>query len=80
MLPFIGHMGICTSSGVIRDFAGSYFVSVSIAFVVYLLDAKRESKWIEMLRMSYGRAEVYLIRNDSKGRGHNFSVEGDCCR
>uniref|UniRef100_A0A3Q2DD66 Transmembrane protein 222a n=1 Tax=Cyprinodon variegatus TaxID=28743 RepID=A0A3Q2DD66_CYPVA len=28
VLPFIGHMGICTSSGVIRDFAGSYFVSV----------------------------------------------------
>lgn len=25
--PFIGHMGICTSSGVIRDFAGSYYVS-----------------------------------------------------
>ncbi len=25
--PFIGHMGICTSSGVIRDFAGPYFVS-----------------------------------------------------
>uniref|UniRef100_A0A3B4YE63 Transmembrane protein 222a n=1 Tax=Seriola lalandi dorsalis TaxID=1841481 RepID=A0A3B4YE63_SERLL len=29
VLPFIGHMGICTSSGVIRDFAGSYFVSGS---------------------------------------------------
>ncbi|KAJ8373237.1 hypothetical protein AAFF_G00267290 [Aldrovandia affinis] len=27
LLPFIGHMGICTSSGVIRDFAGPYFVS-----------------------------------------------------
>lgn len=27
MLPFIGHMGIATSSGAIRDFAGSYFVS-----------------------------------------------------
>ena len=27
--PFIGHMGICTSAGVIRDFAGPYFVSVS---------------------------------------------------
>lgn len=32
VLPFIGHMGICTSSGIIRDFAGSYFVSVSVAF------------------------------------------------
>ncbi|KAM4629903.1 transmembrane protein 222 isoform 2-T2 [Polymixia lowei] len=27
LLPFIGHMGICTSTGVIRDFAGPYFVS-----------------------------------------------------
>ncbi|XP_019852470.1 PREDICTED: transmembrane protein 222-like [Amphimedon queenslandica] len=25
--PFIGHMGICTSAGVIRDFAGPYYVS-----------------------------------------------------
>ncbi|GLD58016.1 transmembrane protein 222-like protein [Lates japonicus] len=29
LLPFIGHMGICTSTGVIRDFAGPYFVSVN---------------------------------------------------
>ena len=28
--PIIGHMGICTSAGVIRDFAGPYFVSVSV--------------------------------------------------
>ncbi|XP_060760963.1 transmembrane protein 222 isoform X2 [Neoarius graeffei] len=27
LFPFIGHMGICTSEGVIRDFAGPYFVS-----------------------------------------------------
>ncbi|XP_031573908.1 transmembrane protein 222-like [Actinia tenebrosa] len=27
MFPFIGHMGICMSSGVIRDFAGPYYVS-----------------------------------------------------
>lgn len=26
-IPIIGHMGIATSSGVIRDFAGPYFVS-----------------------------------------------------
>jgi hypothetical protein len=24
--PFIGHMGICTSAGIIRDFAGPYYV------------------------------------------------------
>ncbi|XP_077446752.1 transmembrane protein 222b [Stigmatopora argus] len=27
LFPLIGHMGICTSTGVIRDFAGPYFVS-----------------------------------------------------
>lgn len=27
ILPIIGHMGICTSKGVIRDFAGPYHVS-----------------------------------------------------
>lgn len=27
ILPFVGHMGICTSRGVIRDFAGSHYVS-----------------------------------------------------
>eukprot|EP00161_Ancyromonas_sigmoides_P008367 TRINITY_DN2096_c0_g1_i1.p1 TRINITY_DN2096_c0_g1~~TRINITY_DN2096_c0_g1_i1.p1 ORF type:complete len:130 (-),score=29.78 TRINITY_DN2096_c0_g1_i1:28-417(-) len=27
LLPFIGHVGIATSSGVVHDFAGPYFVS-----------------------------------------------------
>lgn len=27
IFPFIGHMGIATSTGVIRDFAGPYYVS-----------------------------------------------------
>ncbi|XP_062505955.1 transmembrane protein 222-like [Corticium candelabrum] len=27
LFPVIGHMGICTSAGVIRDFAGPYYVS-----------------------------------------------------
>ncbi|XP_061903495.1 transmembrane protein 222 [Entelurus aequoreus] len=27
LFPIIGHMGICTSTGIIRDFAGPYFVS-----------------------------------------------------
>ena len=31
-IPFIGHMGICTSTGIIRDFAGPYFVSVCMLF------------------------------------------------
>lgn len=29
LFPFIGHMGIAYSNGVIRDFAGPYHVSVS---------------------------------------------------
>lgn len=28
LIPFIGHVGICTVNGIIRDFAGPYFVSV----------------------------------------------------
>ncbi len=28
LLPFIGHLGIATSQGIIHDFAGSYFISV----------------------------------------------------
>jgi hypothetical protein len=28
LFPFIGHMGIATSEGVIHDFAGPYYISV----------------------------------------------------
>lgn len=28
IFPFIGHTGICNSSGIIHDFAGSYYVSI----------------------------------------------------
>ena len=28
LVPFLGHLGICTEDGVILDFAGSFFVSV----------------------------------------------------
>ena len=28
ILPFIGHTGICTSNGIIHDFAGSYYVGI----------------------------------------------------
>ena len=28
ILPFIGHTGICTSKGIIHDFAGPFYVSV----------------------------------------------------
>ena len=29
LIPLIGHMGICYSNGVIRDFAGPYVVTVN---------------------------------------------------
>lgn len=29
LLPFVGHMGITNSAGVIRDFGGPFMVSVS---------------------------------------------------
>lgn len=50
--PFIGHMGIALSSGVIRDFAGPYYVSEdSFAFgrpARYLrLDPRRAADWDE---------------------------------
>jgi hypothetical protein len=33
LLPFVGHMGICSSDGTIHDFAGPYFISVgNLAF------------------------------------------------
>ena len=28
LLPTIGHTGICTSDGVIHDFAGPYYISI----------------------------------------------------
>lgn len=28
LLPVVGHVGICTSEGVVHDFAGSYFISI----------------------------------------------------
>lgn len=27
VLPFVGHMGVCDSNGLIYDFAGPYFVN-----------------------------------------------------
>lgn len=32
-LPFVGHMGITNSAGVIRDFGGPFIVSVSILYL-----------------------------------------------
>ncbi|XP_054288093.1 transmembrane protein 222-like [Macrosteles quadrilineatus] len=74
MFPFIGHMGICTSHGVIRDFAGPYHVSEdNMAFgnptKYWQLDPDKvtggAAAWDRAIAEA---AEVY------KGRMHNL-----CC-
>ncbi|CAG7730001.1 unnamed protein product [Allacma fusca] len=62
--PFIGHMGICYSTGVIRDFAGPYYVSEdNMAFgnpTRYLkLDYTKASNWD---RSVYEASEEYKTR------------------
>ena len=46
LFPFIGHMGICYSNGIIRDFAGPYYVSVyiKIRIVSFYLKNYRKQK------------------------------------
>ena len=34
--PFIGHMGIARTDGVIRDFAGPYYVSVCLTKNIFV--------------------------------------------
>jgi hypothetical protein len=38
LFPFIGHMGIARTDGVIRDFAGPYYVSVRINQNIFCLN------------------------------------------
>lgn len=53
LFPVIGHMGICTSAGVIRDFAGPYYVSVwntfhpinGVLFLICLRVFYRKTAW-----------------------------------
>jgi len=64
IFPFIGHMGICYSTGVIRDFAGPYYVSEdNMAFgkpTRYLkLDPLKASNWD---RSIYEASEEYKTR------------------
>lgn len=37
LFPFIGHMGIARTDGIIRDFAGPYYVSVRINKNIFFL-------------------------------------------
>uniref|UniRef100_A0A671N8S3 Transmembrane protein 222-like n=1 Tax=Sinocyclocheilus anshuiensis TaxID=1608454 RepID=A0A671N8S3_9TELE len=68
LFPFIGHMGICTSSGVIRDFAGPYFVSVSTCTCIIIIDkvyASGSNTW---------DTAVHNASEEYKQRMHNL-----CC-
>lgn len=71
-LPFLGHMGICTSNGVIRDFAGPYFVSEdNMAFgrptKYWQLDPNRARDGAQ----GWDRA-VFQASEEYKGRNHNL--------
>lgn len=74
LFPFIGHMGIATSSGVIRDFAGPYFVSEDcMAF------GRPTKYWqLDMSRVRDGKdawdKAVHEASEEYKHRMHNL-----CC-
>jgi len=73
LLPFVGHLGIGLSSGVIRDFAGPYFVSEdNFAF------GKPTKYWqLDPTKVPHGHSWDMAISEASevyKGRMHNL-----CC-
>jgi transmembrane protein 222 len=54
LLPFIGHTGICTSEGIIHDFAGPYTISIdNMAFGsptrYFQLEVPNKSEWDEAI-------------------------------
>lgn len=78
LFPFIGHMGIGTSSGVIRDFAGPYFVSEDdMAFgrptKYWQLDPNKVRKKGQNPKDTWDLA-VYDASEEYKHRMHNL-----CC-
>lgn len=74
LFPIIGHMGIATSRGVIRDFAGPYYVSEDcMAF------GKPAKYWqLSLTRVKHGKDTwdrgVHEASEEYKGRMHNL-----CC-
>ena len=72
LFPFIGHMGICTSAGVIRDFAGPYIVSEDsmgfgrpTRYLQYTPHKAKSSDWDQA---------VFTASEEYKKRMHNL-----CC-
>ncbi|XP_069116069.1 transmembrane protein 222-like isoform X2 [Argopecten irradians] len=74
LFPFIGHMGICMTSGVIRDFAGPYYVSEDcMAF------GNPTKYWqLDLSKVRNGKDNwdkaVHEASEEYKGRMHNL-----CC-
>merc|ERR1719412_1046446 len=74
LFPFIGHMGIATTEGIIRDFAGPYYVSTdNMAFGAptkyWTLDSSRANGGSSAYDRAVGEAsDIY------SGRMHNL-----CC-
>ncbi|KAF6034367.1 TMEM222 [Bugula neritina] len=72
ILPFIGHMGIGTTQGIIRDFAGPYYVSEDdMAF------GKPTKYWqldVDSVGYDVWDRAVYEASEIYKGRMHNL-----CC-
>ncbi len=57
IFPFIGHMGICTSAGVIRDFAGPYYVSVS----TYTNTLTRTRTYVHLYIHKHTHVHMYIF-------------------
>ncbi|XP_060600834.1 transmembrane protein 222-like [Ruditapes philippinarum] len=78
LLPMIGHMGIATTAGVIRDFAGPYYVSEDeMAFgrptKYWQLDIDKVGKKGQSQKDTWDLA-VYDASEEYKTRMHNL-----CC-
>ena len=92
IIPSIGHTGIGTSSGVIHDFAGSYFISVdNFAFGIptkyYQLDLNEQEKYefdkaVEKADNKYKRETHNLCFNNCHSHVacvlNNIKYKGKC--
>nr|XP_033813122.1 transmembrane protein 222 isoform X3 [Geotrypetes seraphini] len=75
LFPIIGHMGICTSSGIIRDFAGPYYVSEdNMAFGKPVKYWKLDSTKVYSTSQSAWDTSVHEASEEYKHRMHNL-----CC-
>ncbi|KAK3736544.1 hypothetical protein RRG08_051536 [Elysia crispata] len=73
-LPFIGHMGICTTQGIIRDFAGPYYVSEDdMAFGNPVKYWQLDPSKAQNGKDSWDKA-VHMASEEYKHRMHNL-----CC-